>query len=163
MLCLVAAYVCDASDNSKMHARSFRISRWLGYSGFLWYNKWITRTSAAAHGDAASLRKGRRVPQRGCTWSGSASLPFHPKSQTRTLYERYVCRDLHHQIWPMRGPSTVHTRCALAQTIVCHEPLRFSENFYVATYFSFGLEHDTGGLYLDILTTCQWVPTNSWM
>ena len=66
-----------------------------------------------------------------------------------------VCRLVHHQIWSMRVPSSHQTRCALAQTIVCHEPLRFSERFYVATYFRFGLEDHTGGLYLDMLF---WLP-----
>ena len=43
-----------------------------------------------------------------------------------------VCRLSQHQIGPMRGSGTVHMRCALAQTTVCHEPLRFSKSFYVA-------------------------------
>ena len=72
-----------------------------------------------------------------------------------------VRRRSQHQIGPMRGSGTVHMRCALAQTTVWHEPLRFSESFYVATYFSFGPQHAQCGLCIpgqEILTT--WVPTH---
>ena len=110
-------------------------------------------------------------------WEGSTGAPEWLRMvQNRVSFippklvhctKKSVCRLVHHQA--LRGPSTHQTRCALVQTIVCHEPLRFSESFYVATYFRFGPEDHTGdrisiSLYIPghgILIT--WVPTDSWM
>ena len=92
---------------------------------------------------------------------GGPGPRFLRSTQTRTVHER-------ERLSPRSPPNLTHAGAfggqyevrvgSNGQTIVCPEPLRFSESFYVANHLISGLDHDTGGrtIYLDMVAESRY-------